>query len=31
VLATGRQFTGWILAAAALIVGAAVVGMRARA
>ncbi len=31
VLVTGRQFTGWVLAAAALIVGAAVLGMRARA
>ena len=31
VLATGRSFSGWIVAAAALIIGAAVVGMRARA
>jgi drug/metabolite transporter (DMT)-like permease len=30
VLATGRSFSGWIVAAAALIIGAAVVGMRAR-
>ncbi len=31
VLVTGRGFSGWILAAAALIIGAAVVGVRARA
>lgn len=31
VLATGRSFSGWIVAAAALIIGAAVVGVRARA
>jgi drug/metabolite transporter (DMT)-like permease len=30
VLATGRSFSGWIVAAAALIIGAAVVGVRAR-
>jgi drug/metabolite transporter (DMT)-like permease len=31
VLVTGREFTTWIVLAAALIIGAAVVGMRARA
>ena len=31
VLVTGREFTTWIMLAAALIIGAAVVGMRARA
>jgi drug/metabolite transporter (DMT)-like permease len=31
VLATGRSFSGWIVAAATLIIGAAVVGVRQRA
>ena len=30
VLTSGRELTGWIVVAAALIVGAAVVGLRAR-